>query len=147
MSLKKKRMFLFHTMKPLKLGFILSGVYDLLLGIGLLIFMELFLVRLLGATKPENLQFPQISGLFLLVAGYFLLYGSQEVQIFAFLGFGIGLLRLTFTGIVLLTWLQTGIETAYLIFALSDFIMAWVLLVPLLFTEGVSIHQIWRSIQ
>lgn len=145
MKLNTSKFILFHTIRPLRRAFILSGVYDLLLGFGLLFFLDLFLVRLLGATKPENQQFPQITGLFLLVLGYILLYGSQNVQTFAFLGFGMALLRFSFAGIVLMTWLQTGIEDAYLIFALSDFVMAWVLLVPLLFTEGVSIHQMWRA--
>jgi hypothetical protein len=147
MRINNSRFFIFHTLKPLRYSFILSGVYDLLLGMGLLLFMDFFLVQLLGTTRPKNLQFPQITGLFLLVVGYFQLYGSQDVQSFAFLGFGMAVLRLSFGGIVLLTWLQRGIEGAYLIFALSDFLLALVLILPLLFTEGVSIQLGWRSVR
>ena len=63
----------------LRIAFLIGGIYDLVLGITLLIFSDFF-VEFLNVTKPDNMIFTQINGLFLIAVGYFLIYSIQMFE-------------------------------------------------------------------
>ncbi|MHA1236226.1 MAG: hypothetical protein ACTSQ9_01020 [Candidatus Hodarchaeales archaeon] len=76
----------FSDVKFIKIGFLIGGIYDLLLGIGVLFFSDL-MVDLFGITKPDNMIFVYISGLFLILVGYILIYAAyRNVEDFLFIG-------------------------------------------------------------
>ncbi len=134
----------FKDDQVLKTAFYLGGVYDLLLGIGLLFFSDL-VVSILSITKPDNMIFVQLTGLFLLFAGYCLCYaGYFDVKKMAFIGLGMVILRFSYLLIAIIGVINKELELIYLVIGFSDAIMALVLLIPIILTEGASVKQLWR---
>lgn len=129
--------------RPLKVAFLIGGVYDIILGIGLLFFVDL-LAKLLDASKPEPRIFAHLVGLFLITVGYFLLYAAQDPRRLAFIGAASSLIRLLYALLVVLTWINQDIETLYLITALTDVITGLMLLGALLLTNGIAFKQLWK---
>lgn len=138
MSLKK-----FSDDRYLKIAFLIGGIYDILLGVPLLFFPD-FTATLLNITKPEPLILPQITGLFLIIIGYFLIIATQDVRKLVFIGIGSVVIRLGYAALVIFTWMTLEIEMGYFIIAMTDTLTAIILLVPILLTEDVSWKQIWR---
>ena len=127
----------------LRIAFLIGGIYDLVLGITLLIFSDFF-VEFLNVTKPDNMIFTQINGLFLIAVGYFLIYSIQNVRKLAFIGFGSAFIRFSFAGLALITWITQEIELVYLLVGITDGLTAIILLIPLLMTDDVTWKQIWQ---
>ncbi|MHA2246706.1 MAG: hypothetical protein ACXADY_17315 [Candidatus Hodarchaeales archaeon] len=127
----------------LRIAFLIGGIYDLILGISLLFFSD-FLIELLNITKPDNMIFTKINGLFLITVGYFLIYARQNVRKLAFIGFGSAFIRFSYACIVLITWITQEIELVYLIVGITDGLTAIILLIPLLMTDDVTWKQIWQ---
>lgn len=125
----------------LKLSFLISGLYNISAGIFLLFFGE-FVSSFFEVQKPE-LIFIQIIALFLIVVGYFLVYAAQNPQKLAIIGFGSVVTRLGYFLIVILTLISQGLEIVYLLFGLIDAIIAIIILIPLILTEGVTWRQLW----
>lgn len=138
MSLKR-----FSDDRYLKMAFLIGGIYDILLGVPLLFFPD-FTATLLNITKPEPLILPQITGLFLIIIGYFLIIATQDVRKLVFIGIGSVVIRLGYAALVIFTWMTLEIEMGYFIIAMTDTLTAIILLVPILLTEDVSWKQIWR---
>lgn len=138
MSLKR-----FSDDRYLKIAFLIGGIYDILLGVPLLFFPD-FTATLLNITKPEPLILPQITGLFLLIIGYFLIIASQDVRKLVFIGIGSVVIRLGYVALVIFTWMTLEIEMGYFIIAMTDTLTAIILLIPIVLTEDVSWKQIWR---
>ncbi|MFX0150950.1 MAG: hypothetical protein ACFFAJ_09230 [Candidatus Hodarchaeota archaeon] len=127
----------------LKLAFLIGGIYDLILGIGVIFFSDL-LVTLFNLTKPNNMLFVHLTGIFLIIMGYFQIYALQDVQKLAFIGFGAIIVRFCYAFIVFFSSFTIGIEQAYLLTALTDILTGLLLLIPLMITEGISIQKIWE---
>ncbi len=134
----------FKDDQVLKTAFYLGGVYDLLLGVGLLFFPDL-IVSILSITKPNNMIFVQLTGLFLLFAGYCLCYaGYFNVKKMTFIGLGMVILRFSYLIIAIIGVINKELELIYLVVGISDAIMALVLLIPIILTEGTSVKQLWQ---
>lgn len=134
----------FKDDQVLKTAFYLGGVYDLLLGVGLLFFPDL-IVSILSITKPNNMIFVQLTGLFLLFAGYCLCYaGYSNVKKMTFIGLGMVILRFSYLIIAIIGVINKELELIYLVVGISDAIMALVLLIPIILTEGTSVKQLWQ---
>jgi hypothetical protein len=127
----------------LKIAFFIGGIYDVLLGIPLLFFPD-FTATLLNVAKPEPIIWAQTIGIFLIIVGYLLLIAVQDVQRLVFVGIGSIVIRLGYVILVLLTWMTTGIETGYILIAITDTLTAIIILIPIILTEDVSWNQLWR---
>ncbi|MFX0122597.1 MAG: hypothetical protein ACFFAE_03110 [Candidatus Hodarchaeota archaeon] len=138
MSLKR-----FTDDRYLKIAFLIGGIYDILLGVPFLFFPD-FSATLLNVTKPEPILWAQTIGIFLILVGYFLLVATQDVQRLVFIGVGSIVIRLGYVTLVILAWLTSGIEMGYILIAMTDTITIFILLVPIILTEGVSWKQLWR---
>ena len=138
MSLKR-----FSDDRYLKMAFLIGGIYDILLGVPLLFFPD-FTATLLNITKPEPLILPQITGLFLIIIGYFLIIATQDVRKLVFIGIGSVVIRLGYAALVIFTWMTLEIEMGYFLIAMTDTLTAIILLVPILLTEDVSWKNLWR---
>ncbi|MFX1533534.1 MAG: hypothetical protein ACFFDI_04800 [Promethearchaeota archaeon] len=133
----------FTTDRYLKAAFIIGGIYDIILGISSLFFTN-FLATLFSVSIPDPLIFPQVTGIFLIVVGYFLIYASQDARKLVFIGMGSCIIRFSFALIVLLTWFTQGIEVFYLLLGITDTLTGFLILLPLLLTEDVSWRQLWQ---
>lgn len=126
----------------LKISFLIGGIYNLLSGIILLLFWDA-LSSFFEAQRPNPI-FIQISALFLIVVGYFLVYAAQNPRKLVIIGVGSATTRLGYFLIALVTLISQDIEIVYLIFGIIDAIIAIIILIPILLTEGVSWQQLWR---
>jgi hypothetical protein len=127
----------------LKIAFLIGGIYDVLLGLPMLLFPD-FTATILNVTKPEPIIWAQTIGIFLIIVGYLLLFATQDVQRFVFIGVGSVVIRLGYATLVILTFITSGIETGYILVALTDTLTALILLIPMILTEDVSWNQLWR---
>lgn len=127
----------------LAIAFVIGGIYDIMLGIGLVFFVDL-LSEILDEPKPEPLIFAQVSGLFLIVIGYFLLYAAQNPRKLAFIGAGSVIARISYAIIVLSTWILDEISAIYLFFGLADTLTALLILLALLLTDDITSRQLWE---
>ncbi len=138
--MKKK----FKNDRILKIAFFIGGFYDLILGVGVLFFSDL-LVRFFRLSKPDNMIFVQLTGLFLIFAGYCLLYSAYfDVLKMTFTGLGMVIVRFSYFIISLIGVINQELELAYLLIGFSDAIMALVLLIPIILTDGTSIKKLWN---
>ncbi|MFW9779821.1 MAG: hypothetical protein ACFFE8_13280 [Candidatus Heimdallarchaeota archaeon] len=126
----------------LRIGIIIGGIYDLVLG-GSLLFPDL-IPPVLSIGKPNPEIYSYVVGLFLIAVGYLLLISSQDVTRLAFIGVGSCFVRLGFALIAVLSWLTIGIETGYLLLAMTDTITAAFILIPMVLTEGISWTSLWQ---
>ncbi len=134
----------FKDDQVLKTAFYLGGVYDLFLGVGLLFFSDM-VISFLSITKPDNMIFVQLTGLFLLFVGYCLCYaGYFDVKKMTFIGLGMVILRFSYLLIAIIGVINKDLELIYLVIGVSDAIMALVLLIPIILTEGTSVKQLWQ---
>lgn len=127
----------------LAITFVIGGIYDIILGISLLFFVDL-LSEILDEPKPDPLIFTQVSGVFLIVIGYFLLYAAQSPRKLAFVGAGSVVARLSYSIIVLSTWLLDEISIIYVFFGLTDALTALLILLALLLTDAITYRQLWE---
>ena len=127
----------------LKIAFLIGGIYDVLLGLPLL-FLPDFTATLLSVTKPEPIIWAQTIGLFLIFVGYYLLMAIPDVKRLVFIGVGSIVIRLGYATLVLLALMTYGIETGYILIAITDTLTAFILLIPIILTEDVSWNQLWR---
>ncbi|MHA2299079.1 MAG: hypothetical protein ACXADA_23880 [Candidatus Hodarchaeales archaeon] len=132
----------FATERYLKAVYLISGVYDLILGIASVIFADSFL-DLFNVSHSDPPIFLQISGLFLITVGYFLIYSSQKPKEFVFIAVGSVFVRLSYALIIIVTMLSQIIEPFYVLFAITDGITGLIIILALVFTEDISFHQIW----
>ncbi|UCG03990.1 MAG: hypothetical protein JSW11_08375 [Candidatus Heimdallarchaeota archaeon] len=133
----------FSDDRYLKIAFLIGGVYDILLGVTLLVFPDLT-ASLLQITKPKPILWVQTIGIFLIFVGYFLLIATQDVQRLVFIGVGSSVIRLGYAALVIWAILTTGIEMGYILTAITDTITAIILLIPIILTEDVSWRQLWQ---
>lgn len=133
----------FSNDRFLKIAFLIGGIYDILLGITLLT-MPVGVAQLFGVSPPTDIIFVQVTALFLIFVGYYLLYAIQDVRKMAFIGYGSSFVRLGYAVIVILGVINQTVETGYLMVAMTDTITAIILLVPLLLTEDVGYAKIWK---
>jgi hypothetical protein len=127
----------------LKIAFLIGGIYDVLLGLPMLFFPD-FTATLLNVTKPEPIIWVQTIGIFLIIVGYLLLLATQDVRRLVFIGVGSVVIRLGYATLVILTLITSGIETGYVLVAITDTLTALILLIPMILTEDVSWNQLWR---
>ena len=137
------------TDRFLKLSFIIGGAYDLILGISILFFPDLMIKVLdlinFSVTRPENMLFAQTSALFLIAVGYMLLYSGYQTPIkFAFIGYSSAIIRFGYAFIVLFSAATEGVESGFLLIAITDLLTGLLLLIALVMTEGVSWKQLWE---
>jgi hypothetical protein len=133
----------FADVKYIKFGFLIGGIYDLLLGIGVLFFSDL-MVDILGILKPDNMIFVYISGLFLILVGYILIYASfRNVKDFLFIGIGSCIIRFSYFLIALVTWLINDIELPYLLVGCTDVFTGLLILIPTLLIDKNAWKQLW----
>ena len=117
--------------------------YDLILGFSVILIPDI-LISFFGIKRPEPMIFVYISGLFLLVVGYYLLYAYfHDVTQFLFIGFGSCLVRFTFTLIVLLLWMTEGIDMAYILIACTDAITGLLIFLPILRNNRFTRKELW----
>ncbi|MHA2247065.1 MAG: hypothetical protein ACXADY_19125 [Candidatus Hodarchaeales archaeon] len=126
----------------LKASFLIGGIYNLLSGIILLLFWD-SLSSFFEAQRPNPI-FIQITALFLIVVGYFLVYAAQNPRELVIIGVGSVTTRLGYFLITLVTFISQDIEILYLLFGIFDAFIAIIILIPLVLTEGVSWQQLWR---
>ena len=133
----------FADVKYLKIGFLIGGIYDLLLGIGVLFFSDL-MVDFFGIKKPDNMIFVYISGLFLILVGYLLIYtANRNVEDFLFIGLGSCIIRFSYFLIVVLIWLTDGIEIIYVLVGCTDALTGLLILIPILLIDKNAWKQLW----
>ena len=133
----------FADTKFIKIGFIIGGLYDIILGIGVIFFSDL-MVELFSITKPNNMIFIYISGLFLILVGYILIYATfRNIEDFYFIGVGSFIVRISYFFIVILIWLTEGIEIAYVLVGCTDAITGFMILIPMLLVDSNAWKQIW----
>lgn len=108
-------------MKVLKFSYQIGGLYDLLLGLGVL-FLRNYLLTALKQTIPNIPQVTDALGLFLIGYGFLLLDESR--QAFPRLNIGLisAIIRILFFIIVMLYVSFAQIEIIYILFALTDFL-------------------------
>ncbi|MFX0207653.1 MAG: hypothetical protein ACFFDT_16820 [Candidatus Hodarchaeota archaeon] len=127
----------------LKIAFLIGGIYDILLGVPLL-FLPDFAATLLNVTMTEPIIWMQTIGLFLIIVGYLLLVATQDVRRLVFIGVGSIVVRLGYATLVLFAWMGSGIETGFILTAMTDTLTAIILLIPIVLTEDVAWNQLWR---
>jgi len=133
----------FADVKFIKIGFLIGGIYDLLLGIGVLFFSDL-MVDLFGITKPDNMIFVYISGLFLILVGYILIYSAyRNVEDFLFIGLGSCIIRFSYFLIALTVWLTDGIEVMYVLIGCTDVLTGLFILIPILLVDKNAWKKLW----
>ncbi|MHA1513633.1 MAG: hypothetical protein ACTSRJ_06180 [Candidatus Hodarchaeales archaeon] len=133
----------FSDVKFIKIGFLIGGIYDLLLGIGVLFFSDL-MVDLFGITKPDNMIFVYISGLFLILVGYILIYAAyRNVEDFFFIGLGSCIIRFFYFAIVVIIWLTDDIELMYVLVGCTDALTGLFILIPTLLVDKNAWKQLW----
>ena len=133
----------FADVKYIKIGFLIGGIYDLLLGIGVIFFSDL-MVEFFGITKPDNMIFVYISGLFLILVGYFLIYTAyRNVEDFLFIGLGSCIIRFSYFFIVIFVWLIDGIEVIYVLIGCTDAFTGLLILLPILMVDKNAWKQLW----
>lgn len=129
--------------KFIRLGFFIGGIYDVLLGLGVILIPDL-LMSLFQLSKPEPMIFVYSSGLFLLAVGYYLLYACfHDTHNYLFIGFGSSVVRLGFGFIILFLWLTEGIELAYILIAFTDTLTGLLILLPITLNNGLSRKELW----
>lgn len=126
----------------LKVSFLIGGTYNLLSGIILLLFWD-SLSSFFEAQIPNPI-FIQITAVFLIVVGYFLVYAAQNPRELVIIGVGSATTRFGYFLIVLISLIGQDIEIVYLIFGIIDAFIAIIILIPLLLTEGISWQKLWR---
>jgi len=126
----------------LKVSFLIGGTYNLLSGIILLLFWDSF-SSFFEAQIPNPI-FIQITAVFLIVVGYFLVYAAQNPRELVIIGVGSATTRFGYFLIVLISLIGQDIEIVYLIFGIIDVFIAIIILIPLLLTEGISWQKLWR---
>ncbi|MFX0116448.1 MAG: hypothetical protein ACFFB3_17995 [Candidatus Hodarchaeota archaeon] len=127
----------------LKFAFLFSGIYDIILGLALLFFVDP-LSELLDFTKPEPPFFGHTLGIFLVVMGYFLIYAIQDPRKMAFIGAGSFVVRFAYSAIIFLLWFSQEIDTLYLLLGITDTLTGALILFALLATETFSFKQLWK---
>ena len=133
----------YTDVKFIKLGFFIGGIYDLILGFGA-IFLSDLLISIFGINKPDNMIFVYISGLFLLLVGYFLLYACfHDVTNYLFIGFGSSVVRFAFALIIILFWITEGVEFVYILIACTDTVTGLFIFIPILFNNGLTRKELW----
>ncbi len=133
----------FSDVKFIKIGFLIGGIYDLLLGIGVLFFSDL-MVDFFGIAKPDNMIFVYISGLFLILVGYILIYtANRNVEDFIFIGLGSCIIRFSYFLIVVFIWLTDGIEIIYVLVGCTDALTGLLILIPTLSIDTNAWKQLW----
>lgn len=133
----------FSDVKFIKIGFLIGGIYDLLLGIGVLFFSDL-MVDFFGIAKPDNMIFVYISGLFLILVGYILIYAAyRNVEDFLFIGLGSCIIRFSYFAIVVFIWLTDGIEVMYVLVGCTDALTGLFILIPTLLVDKNAWKQLW----
>ena len=133
----------FADVKYLKIGFLIGGIYDLLLGIGVLFFSDL-MENFLGIKKPDNMIFVYISGLFLILVGYILIYtANRNVEDFLFIGLGSCIIRFSYFLIVVFIWLTDGVEIIYVLLGCTDALTGLFILIPILLIDSSAWKQLW----
>ncbi|MFX0050815.1 MAG: hypothetical protein ACFE9L_20220 [Candidatus Hodarchaeota archaeon] len=138
MSLKK-----FSNDRYLKIAFLIGGIYDIVFGLPMLILPNL-VVTILNIAKPEPIIQLQTIGAFLIFVGYLLLMASQDGRRLAFIGVGSAVKRLGYVILVVLAWLTIGIDLGYILVAITDTLIAIIILVPIALTEGISWKNLWQ---
>jgi hypothetical protein len=133
----------FADVKYLKIGFLIGGIYDLLFGIGVLFFSDL-MEDFLRIKKPDNMIFVYISGLFLILVGYILIYtANRNVEDFIFIGLGSCIIRFSYFLIVVFIWLIDGIEIIYVLVGCTDALTGLLILIPILLIDKNAWKQLW----
>ena len=129
--------------KYVKMGFLIGGIYDLLFGIGVLFFSD-FMINILGIKKPDNMIFVYISGLFLILVGYILIYSSyRDIENFLFIGLGSSFIRLSYFVIVIFIWLTEGVEIVYVLVGCTDALTGLLILIPTLMFDKSALKKMW----
>ena len=131
----------FSSTTPLKYSFIIGGIYDIINGMTLLFFVDILVISF-GLNKPIPFIFGQLSGILLIVVGYFLLIATRDINHYAFIGFGSVIVRFGYFLYSLVGWLNNEHELIYLFFGLTDLITGLIILLPLLFTQDLSLRKV-----
>ncbi|MHA2175981.1 MAG: hypothetical protein ACXABI_14220 [Candidatus Hodarchaeales archaeon] len=126
----------------LKVSFLIGGTYNIISGVILLLFWDsLFSIFKIHIPTPI---FIQITALFLIVIGYFLVYAAQNSRELFVIGVGSATTRLGYFLIALVSLIRQDIEIIYLIFGIIDALIAIIILILVLLTEEVSWQKLWR---
>ena len=93
-------MIIFKNDKFLQFSYLIAGIYDLILGF-VLLFFDLF-NQFFDYMRPIPFLFVQVTGLFLLAIGYYLVISYKNASNVLFIGFGSLIVRIVFYRLVLL---------------------------------------------
>ncbi|MFW9995052.1 MAG: hypothetical protein ACFFD4_23645 [Candidatus Odinarchaeota archaeon] len=132
----------FKTDSWLKIAYLTAGVYDIVLGVGLVFLAKPFSL-ISGVSLPDSLIFVQVSGLFLITMGYFLIYSCRNPKNFVFVGVGSAFVRFSYVMIIILALLVGTIESAFVFLAATDGLTGLFILLVLVLTEGISWRKVW----
>ncbi len=131
------------TNKTLKRVYIIGGVYDLVLGISILFFPDT-LTAIFAVNKPDNMVFVYLTGLFLILVGYFLIYAAiNDATKYIVIGMGSVLIRFSYALIIVVIFFIEGVESLYLLTALTDTLTGLMILIPILKNPNVSWKEVW----
>ena len=117
--------------KFLQYSYLIAGLYDIFLGIGVFFLFDLIVIDIFQAVKPDPYLFVQVGGLFVFGFGYLLIITHKKAEEFVIIGFASGIIRIMFSFIVLLEILQSNLNFFYYLLGLSDLITGGLLLFAL----------------
>jgi hypothetical protein len=110
-----------RTLKAIKALFIVSAIYDGLLGVAFL-FASGSLFQWLGVTPPNHLGYVQFSAALLIVfAVMFMAIAMQPIRNRNLIPYGI-LLKVSYCGVVMFHWLTGGLPGMWKPFCIADLI-------------------------
>lgn len=122
-------------MNLLKLSYQIGGYYDIVLGLGILLFYKI-LFPIFSLSIPGELLYVQVTGLFLLAVGFYFLYTANNAQEYIFIGLGSIFVRFVFAILVLLRIQE--VELGFKILATSDTLIGLLILFPIIKIKYLS---------
>lgn len=123
----------------LKYTYLIGGLYDLILGFTLVIgltFTGKTLSNLFDVALPQPLLFGQVSGLFLIAVGYYLLVASKKPTNFMFIAMGSVFVRLSYGMIILLS--ISTVHPLYIILGITDTLTGFLLLFSIIWYQSTA---------
>ncbi len=118
---------MFSNKNFLKISYVIGGVYDVLLGIGVLFFRN-FLLTFIHESIPNVAQISDALGLFLIAYGYLLLDESQKSDPRINIGLTSALVRIIFFLSVVYYAVFYTVELLYIILASTDLLTGLLIL-------------------
>ncbi len=116
-------------MKLLEFSYKLGGYYDIVLGLGIL-FLYKTLFPIFSLPIPDELLYVQVTALFLLAVGFYLLFTAKNAENYLFVGVGSIFVRFVFAILVLIRIQEVAL--GFKILAIADTLIGLLILYPTL---------------